>query len=261
MFYLSINMKNNPENRPAVPDLDNLNIRKAIAYAIDREALAKVLNDGSVGAEGIIPLDLASNPNTGKDFREDAGAVTVFDKDKAKEFYAAGVAELGHDVSFELMYGSDEGESVIKAAEQIQYALEEVGFTVTLNPKPKKERLALARNDNNYDVTLTRWGPDYGDPQTYMDLFVSTNASYNTGGWNNPEYDALIYDAENGAGISDPLKRWENFVAAEKILVADDAAVVPIFQAGGAIIINPEISGIEFHSASVDNYRHIVVKR
>ena len=261
MFYLNINMKNDPGSRPVVADLDNVNIRKAISYAINREALATVLNDGSVGAEGIIPFDLASNPNTGKDFREDAGKVTEFDQEKAKEFYAAGVAELGHDVTFELLYGSDEGDSVIKAAEQIQFALEEVGFTVNLNPKPKKERLALARNDHEYEVTLTRWGPDYGDPQTYMDLFVSTNVANNWGGWANADYDALVDDAENGAGIADPLKRWENFIAAEKVLVADDAAVIPIFQAGGAMIINPAISGIEFHSASVDNYRHIVVNK
>ena len=46
---------------------------------------------------------------------------------------------------------------------------------------------------------------------------------------------------------------------AEKVLVQEDAAIVPVFQAGGAMIINPAISGIEFHSAGVDSYRHIVV--
>ena len=35
---------------------------------------------------------------------------------------------------------------------------------------------------------------------------------------------------------------------------------IPVFQAGGAMIIRPEISGIQFHSAAVDNYRHIVGK-
>ncbi|MBQ3295538.1 MAG: peptide ABC transporter substrate-binding protein [Erysipelotrichaceae bacterium] len=263
MYYLSINMGNNVHERDGAANLANANVRQAILYAIDRDEIARVLNDGSVAANGIIPIGLASNPSTGKDFRDDAGAVVAYDVDKAKEYYAAAVAELGHDVTFELLYGTDEGDSIIKAAEQIQYYLEQVGFTVNLNGKPKKERLDLAgnANDHDYDVMLTRWGPDYGDPQTYMDLFVSTNSSNNDGGYNSADYDALVADAEGGAGATDADVRWKDFLAAEVQLVKTDAAVVPVFQAGGAMIINPAVTGIEFHSAAVDSYRHIQVNR
>ncbi len=262
MFYLSINMGNNVHDRAGAADLANANVRQAMAFAIDREDIARVLNDGSVASGGIIPIGLASNPVSGVDYREDQGYVVSFDADKAKEFYNAAVKELGHDVTIELLYGTDEGDSIIKAAERIQYYLEQVGFTVNLNGKPKKERLDLAgnANDHDYDVMLTRWGPDYGDPQTYMDLFVSTNTSNNDGGYNSAEYDALVNDAERGAGIADASIRWEDFKKAEIQLVVNDAAIVPIFQSGGAMIINPNISGIEFHSAAVDSYRHIVVK-
>ena len=261
LFYVSVNINNNDHNRTGAADLDNLNVRKALSYAIDREALVKVLNDGSVAAEGIVPIALAFNPESGKDFREDSGAQVAYDLAEAKKFYEAAKAELGHDVTLELMYGSDEGESVIKAAEQLQFFFEEAGFTVNLNPKPKKERLSLSRNDHDYDIMLTRWGPDYGDPQTYMDLFTSWNVSNNPGGYASSAYDELILDAETGAGLSDQIARWNDFVAAEKVLVGDDAAVIPVFQAGGAMIINPKISGIEFHSAAVDSYRHIVVNK
>ena len=262
MYYLSINMGNNVHDRAGAADLANANVRQAILYAINREEIARVLNDGSIVAGGIVPVGLAFNPDTGKDFRDDNGAITAYDVAKAQEFYKKGAEELGHDVVIDLLYGTDEGDSIIKAAEQIQSFLEEAGFTVNLNGKPKKERLALAGtdNDHDYDVMLTRWGPDYGDPQTYMDLFVSTNASNNDGGYKSEAYDALVYDAERGEGMSDPAKRWADFLEAEKVLVFEDAAVVPVFQAGGAMIINPSISGIEFHSASVDSYRHIVVK-
>ena len=263
MFYLSVNCGNNVHNRAGAADLANLNVRKAMALAIDREAIAKVLNDGSVASGGIIPIGLASNPVSGVDYREDQGVVTEFDADKAKEFYTAAVAELGHDVTIELLYGTDEGDSIIKAAEQIQYFLEQVGFTVNLNGKPKKERLDIAGHRvgmHDYDVMLTRWGPDYGDPQTYMDLFVSTNEDNNDGGYNSPAYDALVADAETGAGIADASARWQDWLDAEKQLVVEDAAIIPVFQSGGAMIINPNIDGIEFHSAAVDSYRHIVVK-
>ena len=262
MYYLTINMGNNHHNRTGAADLSNANIRKAISFAIDREEIARVLNDGSVAAGGIVPIDLAANPATGADFREDQGYIVSYDEAKAKDFYAKGVAELGHDVTFDLLYGSDEGDSIIKAAEQVQSYLEAVGFTVNLNPKPKKDRLDLAgtADDHDYDVMLTRWGPDYADPQTYMDLFLTESVDYNDGGYSSEVYDSLVHDAEFGAGVSDANMRWSLFLEAEKQLIVEDAAVVPVFQAGGAMIISPKISGIEFHSAAVDSYRHIVVK-
>ena len=262
MYYLAINQGNNHHNRTGSADLSNVNIRKAISFAIDRDEIARVLNDGSVAAGGIVPIDLAANPATGADFREDQGYIVSYDEAKAKEFYEKGVAELGHDVTFELLYGSDEGDSIIKAAEQIQSYLEAVGFTVNLNPKPKKERLNLAgtEDDHDFDVMLTRWGPDYADPQTYMDLFLTESVDYNDGGYSSEVYDSLVHDAEFGAGVSDANMRWSLFLEAEKQLIVEDAGVVPVFQAGGAMIINPRIEGIEFHSAAVDSYRHIVVK-
>ena len=262
MYYLAINQGNNHHNRTGAADLANENIRKAMSFAIDRDEIARVLNDGSVAAGGIVPIGLAANPETGADFRDDQGYIVSYDEAKAKEFYAKGVEELGHDVTFELLYGSDEGDSIIKAAEQIQSYLEAAGFTVNLNPKPKKERLDLAgtADDHDFDVMLTRWGPDYADPQTYMDLFLTESVDYNDGGYSSEVYDGLVHDAEFGAGVSDAGVRWSNFLEAEKQIIVEDAGVVPVFQAGGAMIINPRISGIEFHSAAVDSYRHIVVK-
>ena len=91
-----------------------------------------------------------------------------------------------------------------------------------------------------------------------MDLFLSTNTSNNQGGWASVLYDDKVLDAESGQVSA--LERWNDFVEAEKVLVQDEAAVIPVFQAGGAMLISPSISGIQFHSAGVDNYRHITVK-
>ena len=83
MYYLTINMGNNHHNRTGAADLSNANIRKAISFAIDREEIARVLNDGSVAAGGIVPIDLAANPATGADFREDQGYIVSYDEAKA----------------------------------------------------------------------------------------------------------------------------------------------------------------------------------
>lgn len=262
-FYLILNI--NYVASDGNKAISNINTRKAMSYAIDREDVVNTLNDGSVAAAGIVPYKLAANPETGADFRDDSGNYLEYDADKAKEYYAKACEELGVDnISIDLMYSSDQGDPEITAATRIASQLEEVGFTVTLNPQPKKSRLNVYQHVDkdtmtaDFEVSLTRWGPDYGDPQTYMDLFISENTSNNNGGYNSEAYDTAIANAE-AAGTS-AIDRWNYFIEAEKVLM-DDLGVIPVYQNGGACLINPAISGIEFHSASVDVFRHIVVNK
>ena len=183
MWYLSVNFTRET--------LQNDNLRAAIAYGIDRETIVdSVLKDGSVAAEGIIPFEFATSP-AGTDYRDDAGAIVEYDPDKAAEYYAAAVEELGGDVTFDLLFEDSEASKAV--AENIQSQLQTAcpGLTVNLDSKPKKTRLDLM-DTQEYDVCLTRWGPDYADPQTYMDLFVTWNASSNDGKYDNAEYDELI---------------------------------------------------------------------
>ena len=108
-----------------------------------------------------------------------------------------------------------------------------------------------------YELGLTRWGPDYADPQTYMDLFLSTNVSNNQGRYNSETYDELVLKGTTGEDATDSAKRWADFVEAERVMVAEDFAVIPVYQNGGAMLISTDIKNINFHSAGVDDYRHI----
>lgn len=248
LWFLSINHQ--------VESLANLNLRKAISYAIDRETIAKnVLKDGSIEANGIIPEKFATSPN-GKDYREEVSDLTSYDPSEALKYYEEAKKELGQDVTVELLFEDSEASKAV--AEYIQNNLETnlKGITVTLNSKPKKTRLQLMK-EQQYQIALHRWGPDYADPQTYIDLFLSGSAM-NHGKYSSAKYDELVNKAISGEYASDSLKRWESLVEAEKILVSEDVAVVPVYQNGGALMINPKVSGIEFHTAGVDNYRHVV---
>ena len=252
LWYLSINFDS--EKYAGNEDFSNLNFRKALSYGIDRETICEsVLKDGSVAAEGIIPNKFATGPD-GKSYREGVGKLIEYDKDKAQEYYDKAVEELGHDVSFELLF--EDSQSAKAVAEYIQSDLEALGMTVTLVSKPKKTRLELM-NDSDYQVALTRWGPDYSDPQTYLDLFVSANASNNSGSYENAEYDALVVAADTGEDATDSEKRWQDYVEAEKILVVDDPGVIPVYQNGGATMINPAISGVVYLSVGGNAYRHM----
>ena len=239
-----------------VDKLNNLDLRKAISLAIDRNSLADdVLKDGSIAAKGFIPEQFAYGPD-GKDYRETSGDLidTDADADAAEAEYEKAKAALGGDVTIDLLY--EDSEACKAVAENLQQQLQTAlpGLTVTMNCKPKKTRLELS-NSHQYEVMLTRWGPDYADPQTYLDLFRSTRAGY-TGTYVNDDYNTLLDKAFFGEDAADAEKRWADMVEAEKMLI-DDVAMVPLYQNGGAMMINPKVYGIEFHSGGVDSYRFV----
>lgn len=62
------------------------------------------------------------------------------------------------------------------------------GLTINLVVEPKKARLEDMR-EGNYQLGLTRWGADYADPMTYLDMFI-TESTTNYMNWTNADYDA-----------------------------------------------------------------------
>lgn len=249
-----LNLNQSTEHIATNTKFQNFNLRKALSLAIDRDQIAKnVLKDGSVAAEGFIPKDFAFGPD-GKDYRETVGNLLSFDPAAAAEAYNAAKSELGGDVTVELLY--EDSEASKQVAENIQFMWQTnlPGITVNLLSKTKKERLDLM-NGLNYEIGLTRWGPDYADPQTYLDLFKSNSAGYNNY-YFNEAYDAALDDAETGIHAADPEARWQDLITAEKIIV-EDFGIIPVYQNGSAVLMNPNVKGIEYHNAGVDSYRHV----
>jgi oligopeptide transport system substrate-binding protein len=239
LWYLSVNQKKG--------DLGNKNLNLAIALAYDRDQIANyVLKDGSIPANFMIPKKLATGPD-GKDFRETAPQYFTEGKDKAKAYWAKAQEELGKtESSFELLF--EDTESSKKVAEFLKSEIETTleGVTVELKSQPKKTRLKLM-DKGEYDVCLTRWGPDYQDPMTYLELFT-TEASYNYGYYSDSEYDALI-DACTSGQISLE-ERWAKMIEAEGVLL-EGGGPIPVYQTGASTLWNPKVIGYVNNSVGV----------
>lgn len=251
LWYISPNQK--------VPGLENANLRRALALSFDKEQIAEhLLKDGSIAANFAIPVKLAVGPD-GKDFRETTPSYLNVDKAKAKEYYEKAKQELGKDkFAYELVF--EDTEASKKVAEYLKSEIETnlPGMTINLKQQPKKARLQLMQN-GVYELGLTRWGPDYADPMTYLDMWI-TGASYNFGSWTSKEYDKLIFDASKGDLTGKPVERWEALKQAEKVCM-DDAAIFPVYQTGSAVMIKKDLTGFEFHSVGVPTiYKNIVRK-
>lgn len=229
-------------NQTTSEALANQNIRLAISRAFDKEALVnEILNNGSIVADGLVPTDFTPMPETGEDFREVSGNLVSYDLEAAKEYWAKGLEELGTDkVELEFLADDDATTKTLiqYVANQLSTNLE--GLTVNIKQVPKEQRLDLDTN-MQYELQLSRWGPDFLDPYTFMNLWI-TDGGNNKTGYSNKEYDQLVSDTATKYA-TDNVARYENFLKAEKLLF-EDAPIAPVYQASRAQLISPKVQNV-----------------
>lgn len=232
LFYLSLNFK--------TKELANANVRKALSLAINREDFtANILKDGSKAARGFIPAELSTGPD-GKDFRDTAATFTAYDTTKAQEALDAGLKELGvSSIKLRLTYGTDES-PMDQLATYLQNSFSKLkGLEIEMVATTKQDRIYTKQKNGDYDICCTRWGPDYGDPTTYLNLLL-TNNSNNYGKYTSSAFDGKMDQAKQA---SDDTQRWTYLQEAEKIAM-DDYAYIPVFEKGTAVLQNTKVSGL-----------------
>ncbi len=226
LWYLQYNLDN--------PDLQNENLRKALAYVVDRDNLTQnVLKDGSIPAEGFVTRQLSNGPD-GKDYREttegfflERGEDT---KKLAQEYFEKAKKELGKD-EITLRFLFEPSDPSKSAAEFMQSEF----ANIEMVSQEKNVRLKTQQN-GDFDLVLTRWGPDYADPTTYLNVLVP-GGSFNFGKYDSDEYKKALDEAANA---STDEARWDALKKAEKIAM-EDVAVAPIFQTGASDLLNPSV--------------------
>ena len=254
LWYVSPNMS-------AVPELDNLNIRLAMTMAIDRDAItADVLKDGSIPTYTAVPMQFAAGPD-GSDFSEDQekfSDVCKYDAAAAADYWAKGLEELGiSELTLDMVVDADDAPQKVAQVLKEQWETTLPGLTVNLTVEPKKQRVQDMQ-DGNFEVALTRWGPDYADPMTYLGMWVTDNSN-NYGLWSNADYDAMIDECTTGDLCTDAEGRWAKMYEAEKIAM-DDAVIFPLYTAANAQMISSSVTGLEQHPVALNRVYKNVVK-
>ena len=254
LWYISPNIKE-------VPELANLNLRLAMTFALDRDSICNdVLKDGCAPTYTAVPPEFAAGPD-GSDFSADQtmfADACAYDPDKALEYYEAAKTELSQDTfTFDMVVDADDAPQKVAQVvkEQLETALP--GMTINLTIEPKKQRVEDMQN-GNFQLGLTRWGPDYADPMTYLGMWVTDNSN-NYGFWSNADYDAIIAECTTGDLCTDPEGRWSALYDAEKI-VMDEAVIFPLYTQCNAEMVSSAVSGIEFHPVALNRVYKNAVK-
>lgn len=240
VFFIRMNQNNKY--------LANVNIRKAIDMGWDKKAAAEsLLKNGSIPAYYLVPKDFAFD-ESGKDFRAKYQGFNEDGVEKAKEYWDKGLKELGVE-SIELEFLSYDSEERKRVSEYFKNQLETnlPGISIKINQQPNKQKLEL-ESSMQYDLTYSGWGPDFQDPITFIDLYLS-NGSYNWSNYANEEFDHLVMEAKTNP--TDIAKRWENMQEAERILIEEDAAISPMYQSGQARLMKPYVKGYISHPFGV----------
>lgn len=241
------------------PPLDNADLRKALALAIDKDALARrVLGLGETPADSYVPrgaLELMPRPAPdGSTIFYDppaglgAGLPYAARVKRAREFlHASGFDRIADTRPIELAYASHPPIQK-RIAEAVQSMWESaLGLRVELRVMERKVLSTRIRN-LDYDVVRSDWYGDYLDPGTFLDMFTSGSGQNRTG-WENVEYDHLIAAAAREA---DNAKRFALFRAAERILCEEELPIIPLFFKRGNYLLNPRFGGVR------DNVRDIL---
>ncbi|MCC8044579.1 MAG: peptide ABC transporter substrate-binding protein [Clostridiales bacterium] len=254
LWYVSPNMD-------AVPELANLNIRMALTMAIDRESItADVLKDGSKATYTAVPMDFATGPD-GSDYAEDQtrySDVCTYDATLAAEYWQAGLEELGiSELTLDMVVDSDDAPQKVAAVLKEQWETTLPGLTINLVVEPKKQRVQDMQ-DGNFELGLTRWGPDYADPMTYLGMWVTGNSN-NYGLWSNEEYDAIIEECTTGDLCTDAEARWAALYDAEAIAM-QEAVIFPLYTQCNAQMVSSSVTGIEFHAVALNRVYKNTVK-
>ncbi|MEH6852401.1 peptide ABC transporter substrate-binding protein [Bacillus pseudomycoides] len=243
MFFIRFNQKNQ--------FFSNKKVRQAIDLAYDKKGIANViLNDGSLPAYYLVAQKFTKGPD-GKDFRE-TNKNFHDGKDnaaKAKKLWEEAKKELGQDTITVEMLNYDK-DNLKKVGEYIKAELEKnlPGLKVNIKQQPFKQKLDLEKK-LEYEFSLSAWGPDYPDPMTFIDMFI-TDSAFNEMAYSNKKYDELVAKAK-GELLTDEKARWKALSEAEKILF-DDAAISPVYQQGVAFLEKSKVKGTARHTFGGD---------
>ncbi len=203
----------------------NLELRRALAYAVDREALGAAMPVNMVVANGgIVPPALQGHT---------PDIVPRFDPDRAREH----LARSGFGGALTLGCLEDDRPVLSPVVESWRAVL---GLDAGLNTWTVSARAALSKPTEYGPIYFTGWLPGYPDPEYYLRLLFHSESRTNEGGFAYEPFDDLIERARRER--SDRL-RLELFHEADRMAVADRVAVIPLLYGRSLAIVKPWVHG------------------
>ena len=215
-----------------VPPFDDVNVRRALGFSIDRTLIAEVtFNNMLAPATGILMPELPGYTPGDKTFS--------FDPDEARRLLAAskyGSAENMPEIVLTEVGGGAEGRIDTQAF--IQQWREELDLDIRIEQTDFATILAR-QDEGSLQMFNAGWIMDYPDPEDILDLKFHSESALNDVNYSNTDVDAILEEAriEQDAG-----RRLELYQQAERLII-EDAAWLPLYFSQSHVVINEDVEG------------------
>ncbi|MGF9564709.1 ABC transporter substrate-binding protein [Neorhizobium sp. JUb45] len=227
---------------------DDVNLRRAVAFAIDRDTLVKQAYFG-LAQQAYSPI---SPPMTGY-YDPDIAKTDRghrFDLAKAKEFRAKAKNQGEIKITYIM---AERGPVGTRVAQVVAPMLAQIGIKVKLEllePAAWVQRM----KDGNFEMLDFDWVADLDPEETIFPEF-KTGGSWNYWGWSSPEFDRLCTEASTTIDVP---ARAELYHKAEDILM-DDAPVamlahIPIYK-----VFSKKVQGFNYIPADLVNLHGVSI--
>ncbi len=202
--------------------LNDVNVRKAIAYAIDKNFITKALMGGfaAVSDGPIVPGSPFAVPDVVKyplDLKKSAELLDAAG-------FKPGAGGERFKLTIDYLPGNDEQQKNV--AEYLRAQLKKVGIAVEVRASADFPAWAKRIASRDFDMTMDtvfNWGdPVIGVHRTYLSTNIKPIVWTNTQDYVNPKVDELLNAA---GGIMDPVKRKAYYATFQKI-VTDEVPIV-----------------------------------
>jgi oligopeptide transport system substrate-binding protein len=216
------------------PPMDDVRVRKALAMSIQRTELPNVLKGGELPTNTWLPPGMFGHaPEIGYGYQPD----------RARKLLAeAGYPEGEGFPGFRLLFRA--GDDWRLVAENLQQQWKrELGIDVEIQVREQKAFFREIDGEAPPPTHLARWIADFPDPENFMSLFKS-NSGNNTLGFASDRYDELV---EQAVRTDSPDARKNMYDEAQRILVVEEAAMIPIYTAAQNVLRKPELQKLHFN--------------
>ena len=232
------------------PPFDDVKVRQALNYAIDRETLASVLlNDIVTPAKGILPPGFpAYNPGL---------EGYAFDPEKARSLLAE--SKYGSDTSsyppITLTIPGSFGAPVSPLLEAILLTWEEeLGITMDIQQTEWATYLEDLRDRRFQIFGGLGWVADYLDPENFLDGLFHSGSDNNHTSYRNTQLDAIL---EKARVEQDQQARFALYNEAEEMII-EEAPWAPLWHSNGDnYLIKPYVKGLPLSPLVIPRFRYV----
>lgn len=217
---------------------DDVHVRRAVAYSVDREGLVKALLKGNGDSLAALnPIEMWSGVLTPDEVNAFYASIPsyAFDMEKAKEELAQSKHPGGFSFTVPV---SSALPDMVNSLQSLGQNLKQLNIDMTVKEMDNNQWLAQYFAHENLGMQSMNYYPDFGDPAAYPYLFFhSDNArpqGMNASNFKHPDVDKFIDTANQNL---DPKARADALKKAFEI-ANDQVALIPLFTPHNAMVLN-----------------------